>query len=133
MDSCGIITSIKIAKDSEGLCRGFAHMEFKTSESRDTALLLDRKLRLNDELLTIRIPNSSKIVKGKKNNKKSNNGKSKHGKMQGDRNANTSGSDNNRNNTFNNSKNRGENQQVVRKAESDASNNESRKKRKHNS
>ncbi len=72
LSSCGVITSIRVHKDTDGVCRGFAHIEFKDEDSANSALLLDRKLKVNDAVITVRSPFSSthKEVSSKRNNGK---------------------------------------------------------------
>jgi nucleolin len=53
--SCGEIKSVRYALDGEKKCRGFAHVEFHDTESRDRAIELNKRITLQEKQLTIRL------------------------------------------------------------------------------
>ena len=68
--SCGEIKSIRYALDNEKKCRGFGHIEFHDIESRDKAIALNRKISLEEKLLTIRVATVTSGIEQKKKNER---------------------------------------------------------------
>jgi RNA recognition motif-containing protein len=69
-ESCGEIKSIRYALDNEKKCRGFGHIEFRDIESRDNAIALNRKVSLEEKLLTIRLATVTSGAEQKKKNER---------------------------------------------------------------
>jgi RNA recognition motif-containing protein len=69
-ESCGEIKSIRYALDNEKKCRGFGHLEFHDLQSRDNAIALNRKVSLEDKLLTIRLATVTSSAEQKKINQR---------------------------------------------------------------
>jgi RNA recognition motif-containing protein len=70
-EGCGIknsqIKSVRIARDIDTKkCRGFCHIEFNDEKALATALLLNEKVYIGTQLVTIRIPSKDKAKKEKK-------------------------------------------------------------------
>ena len=59
--TCGQIKVLKIAKDKAhgNECKGYCHIEFTTKEAMDAALAADLKLRVQGQIVTVRIPGAS--------------------------------------------------------------------------
>jgi nucleolin len=53
--SCGEIKSIRYALDGDKKCRGFAHIDFHDTESRDKAIELNKRIVLQEKEVTIRL------------------------------------------------------------------------------
>ena len=64
---CGTLKSIRIARDKDtNLARGFAHLEFSTSEARDAALQFDKQVKIGTNIVTVQPPKTSAELNAKK-------------------------------------------------------------------